>query len=98
MKITPQKKEFCVFAHAHIYMCTSVLVFKYVGASVFFKHKDSVGYQPQKDWLPDLVFKQMARCRRTRQESFGQDRNERWESWSKGCISELGKGPMAGRS
>lgn len=58
-----------MFAHAYMYMLMTVLLFKHVGASIFFKHKGSVGSQRQKDWLPDLVFKQMARCRRTRQES-----------------------------
>lgn len=62
------KKEFCVFAHTCMYLCMSVLLFKCVGASLSLKHKDSVGSQPQKDWLPDLVFKQVTRCR-TRQES-----------------------------
>lgn len=51
-------------------MLISVLLFKCLRGQIFFKHEGNVGSKPQRDWLPDLVFKQMIKCRRTRQESF----------------------------
>lgn len=72
-------KEFYVFAQVYMYLCVSVLLLKSMGASLFLKHRDSVVSQPQKDWLPDQVFKQMIKYRRTRQ-IIGQDRDERWGS------------------
>lgn len=81
-----------------MYLCMSVLLFKYVGASVFLKHKDSVGSQPQNDWLPDLVFKQVIRCRRTRQESLVRTERKDGGLSQTVMLSELGKEPKSGHS
>ena len=62
-------KEFYVLAHVCVYLCMSVLLFKYVGASllstrtVLYPSLRKTGFQTFQ------VLKQMIRCRRTRQES-----------------------------